>query len=128
MWVKNIRHQGKNSSLFTDGFFTYKVTNLTKWQKTLVSCLILASVAQIWVQNFFSVNFTSTRCQTLLQTIIVCDVLYLYHCISLTTLYRLHAPHRHLDFSWAIAAESSLIQIVSSRTRTGNCWFSSQSR
>ena len=39
--------------------------------KHLISGLILAPLAQIWVPKAFFVGFTSTRCQTLLQAIIV---------------------------------------------------------
>ena len=43
--------------------------------------------------------------------------------ISLTPHYHFHPLHRHLDISRAITAGSSLLQIASSRTRTGNLWF-----
>ena len=43
--------------------------------------------------------------------------------------YHFHRLHRHLDISRAITAESSHLHIgSSSRTRTGNLWFSSASR
>ena len=48
--------------------------------------------------------------------------------ISLTPHYHFHPFHIHLDISWAIIAESSPLHIASSRTRTGNLWFSSPSR
>ena len=48
--------------------------------------------------------------------------------ILLTPHYRFHPLHRHLDISPAITAESSPLQIVSSRTRTGNLRFPSASR
>ena len=48
--------------------------------------------------------------------------------ISLTPNYHFHPPHRHLDISRAIAAESSPLHIASSWTRTGNLWFPSSSR
>ena len=48
--------------------------------------------------------------------------------ISLTPLYHFHPPHRHLDISRAIIAESSPLHIASSRARTGNLWFPSASR
>ena len=44
--------------------------------------------------------------------------------ISLTPHYHFHPLHRHLDISRAITAESSPLHIASSRTRTGNLWFS----
>ena len=47
--------------------------------------------------------------------------------ISLSPLYQLHPLHRHLNISWAITAESSPLNIASSRTRTGNLWFPSAS-
>ena len=47
--------------------------------------------------------------------------------ISLTHHYPFHPPHRHLDFSRAITAESSPLHIDSSRTWTGNLWFPSTS-
>ena len=47
--------------------------------------------------------------------------------ISLTPHYHFHPFHRHLDISRAITAESSPLHIASSRTRTGNLWFSSAS-
>ena len=40
--------------------------------------------------------------------------------ISLTPHYHFHPLHGHLDISWAITAESSLLHIASCRTRTGN--------
>ena len=48
--------------------------------------------------------------------------------IPLTHHYHFHPPHRHLDISRAITAESSSPYIGSSRTRTGNLWFPSVSR
>ena len=48
--------------------------------------------------------------------------------ISLTPHYHFHPLHRHLDISRAITAESSPLRIASSRTRTGNLWFSSAKR
>ena len=45
--------------------------------------------------------------------------------ISLTPHYHFHPLHRHLDISRVITAGSSLLRIVSSRTRTGNLWFPS---
>ena len=48
--------------------------------------------------------------------------------IYLTPLYHFHPLHRHLDISRAIAAESSPLHIVGSRTRTRNLWFPSASR
>ena len=45
--------------------------------------------------------------------------------ISLTPHYQFPPLHRHLDISWAITAESSLLYIGSSRTRTRNLWFPS---
>ena len=47
--------------------------------------------------------------------------------ISLTSPYHFHSLHRHLDISWAIAAESSPLHIGSCRTRTGSLWFPSAS-
>ena len=47
--------------------------------------------------------------------------------IYLTPHYHFHLLHRHLDISRAITAESSLLHIASSRTRTGNLWFPSTS-
>ena len=38
-----------------------------------------------------------------------------------------HPLHRHLDISQAIIADSSPLQIASSRTQTGNLWLSSAS-
>ena len=43
--------------------------------------------------------------------------------ISLTSLYHFHLLYRHLDISQIIAAESSLLRIVGSRTHTSNLWF-----
>ena len=43
--------------------------------------------------------------------------------ISLIPHYHFHPLHRHLDISRAITAESSPLDIASSRTRTGNLWF-----
>ena len=43
--------------------------------------------------------------------------------IYLTSLYHFHSPHGPLDISCAIAAESSPLHIVSSRTRTRNFCF-----
>ena len=48
--------------------------------------------------------------------------------ISLTLHYHFHPLHRHLDISRAITAESSPLHIGTSRTRTGNLWFSSANR
>ena len=46
--------------------------NLRKWQKKpLVFGPILATLAQMWVLKIFFMGFTSTRCYTLLQAIIV---------------------------------------------------------
>ena len=47
--------------------------------------------------------------------------------ISLTPHYHFHPPHRHLDVSRVITAESSHLHIASSRTRTGNLWLPSAS-
>ena len=47
--------------------------------------------------------------------------------ISSTPHYHLHLLHRHLDISQPITAESSPLHISSSRTRTRNLWFSSES-
>ena len=47
--------------------------------------------------------------------------------IYLTPLYHFHLLHRYVDISRVIAAESSPLHIVSSRTRTGNLWFPSAS-
>ena len=44
--------------------------------------------------------------------------------ISLTPHYHFQPLHRHLDISQAITVESSPLHIASSRTRTGNLWFS----
>ena len=40
-------------------------------KKPLISCPIVVCLAQIWAQKSFFVGFTSTRCYTLSQTIIV---------------------------------------------------------
>ena len=48
--------------------------------------------------------------------------------ISLTPLYHFHQLHRRLEISWAITAETSPLEIASSRTRTENLWFPSGSR
>ena len=48
--------------------------------------------------------------------------------ISLAPHYHFHPPHRHLDISRAITAESSPLHIGSSRTRTRNLWFPSAIR
>ena len=48
--------------------------------------------------------------------------------ISLTPHYHFHLLHRHLDISRAITEEISPLDIVSSRTRTGNLWFPSANR
>ena len=45
--------------------------------------------------------------------------------ISLIPLYHFHTFHRHLNISWAISAESSLLHIASSRTQTRNLWIPS---
>ena len=46
--------------------------NLRKWhKKKLISGPILSCLAQIWASLIFFVSFTSTRCYTLLQAIIV---------------------------------------------------------
>ena len=37
--------------------------------------------------------------------------------------YHFHPLHGHLDIIWAITVESSPLHIASSRTRTGNLWF-----
>ena len=47
--------------------------------------------------------------------------------ISLTPLYHFHPLRRHLEISRAINAESSPLNIVSSRVRTRNLWFPSAS-
>ena len=48
--------------------------------------------------------------------------------ISLTLLFNFHPLHRDLDISRVITAERSSPYIVSSRTRTENVWFPSESR
>ena len=48
--------------------------------------------------------------------------------ISLTPYYHFLPLHKHLDISRAITAESSLLRLGSSRTRTENLWFPSTSR
>ena len=47
--------------------------------------------------------------------------------ISLTPHYHLHLLHSHLDISRAITAESSPLDIASSRSQTGNLRFASAS-
>ena len=47
--------------------------------------------------------------------------------IPLTPHYQLHPLYRYLDISQAITAESSLLHMGSSRTRTGDFWFPSTS-
>ena len=47
--------------------------------------------------------------------------------ISSTHHYHSDTLHRHLDINRTITAESSSLQIGSSRTRTGNLWFPSPS-
>ena len=44
---------------------------------------------------------------------------------SLTPLYQSLPHHKYLNISRSITIESSLLQIASSRTRTGNLWFPS---
>ena len=46
--------------------------------------------------------------------------------ISLTPYYHFHPLHRHLDIRRAITAESSPLHIGSSRSRTGDLWFPSE--
>ena len=46
--------------------------------------------------------------------------------ISLTPLYHFHHLHRHLDFSWAIAAESSLLHIATAGLEPGTFDFRAQ--
>ena len=48
--------------------------------------------------------------------------------ISLTTHYHFHPLRVHLGISRAIAAESPLLRIASSRTRAGSVWFPSAGR
>ena len=48
--------------------------------------------------------------------------------IYLTPPYHFHPLYRHSDINWAIIADSSPLDIASSRTRTGNVWFPSTSR
>ena len=48
--------------------------------------------------------------------------------ISFTPHYHFQPPHRRLDISQAITAESSPLHIASSRARTGNLWSPSASR
>ena len=48
--------------------------------------------------------------------------------IYLAPHYHFHPLHRHLDINMAITAGSSPLRIASSRTPTGNLWFSSASR
>ena len=54
--------------------FKGKLMNQT-WEngENLIPDLILARLTQIWAPKFFFVCFTSTRCQALLQVIIVFD-------------------------------------------------------
>ena len=47
--------------------------------------------------------------------------------LCLTPLYHFHLLHRHSDISRVVTAESSHLRIASSRTRTGNLWFPSES-
>ena len=47
--------------------------------------------------------------------------------ISLTPLYHFHLLHRPLNITWAITADSSPLQIASSRTTTANFWFTNES-
>ena len=47
--------------------------------------------------------------------------------IFLSTPYQFHPLHKHLDISRVITSESSPLHIASSRTRTGNLWFTSAS-
>ena len=48
--------------------------------------------------------------------------------IFLILFYHFHPLHRHLEIGQAITAESSLLYIASTRTRTGNPWLPSASR
>ena len=47
--------------------------------------------------------------------------------ITLTPLYHFHLLHRLLNITWAITADSSPLQIASSRTTTANFWFTNES-
>ena len=46
--------------------------------------------------------------------------------ISLSPYHHFHPHHRHLDISRTITAESSPLQIASTRTRIGNFYFRAQ--
>ena len=48
--------------------------------------------------------------------------------ISLTSHCYFHPLHRHFNISRTITADSSLLHIGSSQTRSGNLWFPSSSR
>ena len=48
--------------------------------------------------------------------------------ISLFPLYHIHPLNKHLEISRAITAENSPLHLASSRTGTGNLWFTSANR
>ena len=63
-----------SSSKLSSMQFKGKLMNQT-WEngENLIPDLILARLTQIWAPKFFFVCFTSTRCQALLQAIIIFD-------------------------------------------------------
>ena len=64
LFLLDVRHCCKLSWYVTSR--KTKKLNLRKWQKNIVLGLILAPLTQIWPSKMFIVDFTSTRCLTLL--------------------------------------------------------------
>ena len=91
-------------------------TKINTWISKHCSCKIRKKIVffSIWV--FFHVHSRFTGQQGKGEA------------ICLTPLYHFLPLHRHLDISQVITAESSLLHIASSRTRTGNFWFPSTGR
>ena len=107
---------------FYDCTFTVSITLSLKSRAETIHLLnYLKKYSRTYLYFFFYLSF-------LLQTFTNHRTAGEGEGISLTPHYHFHPLHRHLDISWAITAESSLLHIASCRTQTGNLWFPSASR
>ena len=94
---------------FYDCTFTVSITLSLKSRAETIHLLnYLKKYSRTYLYFFFYVSF-------LLQTFTNHRTAGEGEGISLTPHYHFHPLHRHLDISWAITAESSLLHIASSR-------------
>ena len=106
---------------FYDCTFTVSITLSLKSRAETIHLLnYLKTYSRTYLYFFFYVSFLSrtfTNHRTAGEG----------EGISLTPHYHFHPLHRHLDISWAVTTESSLLHIASCRNRSWNL-FPSASR